>query len=148
MLDMPNIRSRSVEDYLEAIYVLDGENGTARTKDIAKMLSVSPASVTDMMAKLGRRGLVEYERYSPPRLTPEGKRIGRDVKKRHDSLLRFFTLLGVAKGKAQADACAVEHELSPATIRRLERFVEFAKVEGSLAEDFRRFCKAGDGRDG
>jgi len=38
--------SASLEDYLEAIFNLAGESNIARSKDIAKLLGVSRASVT------------------------------------------------------------------------------------------------------
>jgi len=53
--------SSSVGDYVKAIWEVAG-TGSASTKDVAGRLSVAPASVTNMFARLGEMGLVEYER--------------------------------------------------------------------------------------
>ncbi len=88
MLAMPNSHSRSVEDYLEAIFLLSRDEATVRTKEIAKALSVSPASVSEMMRKLADRGLVEYQPYNPPKLTKKGRIIGQRIAKRSHSQSR------------------------------------------------------------
>ncbi len=54
--------SSSVGDYVKAVWDLEGM-GAASTKDVAARLSISPASVTNMFARLQEMGLVEYERY-------------------------------------------------------------------------------------
>ena len=41
--------TRSVEDYLKAIYHLSSQGGFAATSDIAAMLQVSPPSVSGMV---------------------------------------------------------------------------------------------------
>jgi len=41
--------SQSVEDYLKVIYVLESEGSGATTNNIAEMLEVSSASVTNML---------------------------------------------------------------------------------------------------
>ena len=44
--------TKSVEDYLEAMYVLEKTNGVIRVKDIADFLSVKLPSVTEIIKKL------------------------------------------------------------------------------------------------
>ena len=66
--------SSSVGAYLEAVWAAD-DAGCARatTKEVAARLSVSPASVTNMFARLRADGLVEYERYRGASLTCRGR---------------------------------------------------------------------------
>ncbi len=66
--------SASVGDYAKAIWTSSGESGgAASTKDVAALLSISPASVTNMFARLQEMGLVEYERYRGVSLTERGR---------------------------------------------------------------------------
>ncbi len=49
--------TRSVEDYLKAIYHLSSQGGFAATSDIAAMLEVAPPSVSGMVKRLSETGL-------------------------------------------------------------------------------------------
>jgi DtxR family Mn-dependent transcriptional regulator len=66
---IPKTPSSSVGNYLKAIWE-SAEEGPASTKEVADRLSVSPASVTNMFARLREMGLVEYERYRGASLSP------------------------------------------------------------------------------
>jgi DtxR family Mn-dependent transcriptional regulator len=137
--------SAEVEDYLEAIYSLSLKKGYARTKEIAKALKVKPASVSQMVRKLGRLGHVEYETYGSIELTTKGKKIAKEIRKRHDLLSKFFRFIIVPPKIADADACKIEHYLHSKTANQLMKFVEFATAEEN-SEWLRRFkiyCKTG-----
>jgi DtxR family Mn-dependent transcriptional regulator len=74
----PGVRSvsdvgRRTARYLFGIAVLSGSD-TERitTGELGEHLDVAPASVTEMVAKLDDRGLVEYERYQGVTLTDDG----------------------------------------------------------------------------
>src|ERR687884_1225847 len=77
MNDLSETRSpsSSVGDYLKAVWELavDAE-GAASTKSVATRLSVSPASVTNMFARLQEMGLVSNERYRGATLTERGRK--------------------------------------------------------------------------
>lgn len=51
--------TRSVEDYLKAIYGLSSQGGFATTSDIAGLLAVAPPSVSGMVKRLSEAGLIE-----------------------------------------------------------------------------------------
>src|SRR2546422_2307832 len=55
--------TRSVEDYLKAIYHLSSQGGFAATSDIAAMLEVAPPSVSGMVKRLSETGLIEHVPY-------------------------------------------------------------------------------------
>jgi DtxR family Mn-dependent transcriptional regulator len=45
---------------------------------------------------------------------------------RHEALTRFFAQgLGIDQETAEADACKIEHVISPLSMERLAKFVEF-----------------------
>lgn len=131
----------ALEDYLESIYQLVREAGFARVRDIAKARNVRAASVTPAMRRLDELGLIRYERREYVVLTPQGEDAARRVFGRHQLLSRFFsTFLGLGDAEADANACAVEHVLTPAAIDRLARYFEFVALcpdAAGLVQKFR-----------
>ena len=63
MADETSGLSRSVEDYLKAIYSLGESGEAASTSAIADALEVQPASVTGMVKRLAESGYLEHVPY-------------------------------------------------------------------------------------
>jgi DtxR family Mn-dependent transcriptional regulator len=119
-------QTASMEDYLEAIANLGGGRKVVRVKQISEILGVKMPSVTSALKKLSEQELVEHERYGHIKLTPEGSKVARDVIRRHKALTRFFAqALGIDQETAEEDACKIEHVISPLSMERLTKFVEF-----------------------
>jgi len=83
-----------MEDYLEQISGLIEEKGYARVVDIAERLSISQASVTNMVKRLDAEGLVNYEKYRGMTLTDRGQEVADYIIRRHELLTRFLQLFG------------------------------------------------------
>ena len=116
--------SSSLQDYMEAILILNRQNKVARVKDIAKLLDVKSASVVGALKTLAQRGLLVHERYGYVELTPEGKRVAEQVLERHEVLIAFLhEVLGVNYEVAVRDACRIEHHLSEQTLRKLREYM-------------------------
>ncbi len=115
----------SMEDYLEAIHLLIGKQGYVRVKDIAAQLKISMPSVSGAIKILEKLGFTIHERYDRVGLTAEGSRRAREIYRRHHVLKTFFCqVLGIDPEIAEKDACAMEHSISPETLKSLARFVE------------------------
>ena len=115
----------SGEDYLEAVLLLGREAPVVRVRDLAERLGVSRPSVVAALAQLERRGLVRHERYGGVELTSAGRNRAEAVYERHDLLHRFLCdVLKVSEPVAAADACRIEHALSPETVDRLALLVK------------------------
>lgn len=115
----------SLEDYLEVILSITQEKGAARPKDIADRMQVKAASVTGALKNLAAKKLVNYAPYDVVTLTDKGKHIAKDILKKHDALLGFFSdVLDIPRSDVEEFACKMEH-IIPDNI--LERFVEFAE---------------------
>jgi DtxR family Mn-dependent transcriptional regulator len=122
-------RSASMEDYLEAIAKLGERRKAVRVKQLSDRLGVKMPSVTSALKRLSEQELVEHERYGHIKLTPEGHKVARDVIRRHKALTRFFAqALGIDKETAEEDACRIEHVISPPSMERMARFVEFIEA--------------------
>jgi DtxR family Mn-dependent transcriptional regulator len=141
-----------MEDYLEAMFDLDKEKRAVRVKDIAERMGVKMPSVTSMLKSLAERGLVDYEKYEYVELTRAGKKVGKEIRRRHEILLRFLTeILKVDFSEADEDACRMEHALSAATLDSLTDFIEFIQTcpragESWLSffEEYRRLGRSPD----
>jgi DtxR family transcriptional regulator, Mn-dependent transcriptional regulator len=128
--------SASLEDYLESIYELVRDQKVARVRDIARARRVRAASVTPAMRRLVELGLIRYEKREFIDLTPEGQREAQRIFARHQVLRRFFEQVLTMPGRsAAADACAMEHSLSPEGMDYMVRFFEFV----NNCPDGRRF---------
>ena len=138
--------SASLEDYLEAIFNLAGESNIARSKDIAKLLDVSRASVTGALRVLKKKGLANYKPYDYVTLTESGRAAAAEIADKHKILKSFFiNVLGVEPDVAQQAACKAEHALGPGIITKLLCFIDFVSHSGEngcdLAGQFQEFCK-------
>src|SRR3954468_20414690 len=136
---MPSSPSQSAEDYLERIHELIREKGYARVVDIASSLQVKQASVTGMVQKLGELGYLNYEKYRGLVLTEKGLAIATKIKKRHEALSRFFSLLGLDAETQKHDIEGIEHHLSPDT---LDVLADLANYFEKNPETLQRFPKS------
>jgi DtxR family manganese transport transcriptional regulator len=116
-------RDETAEDYAEAVAYLIEFRGEARVRDLAAMMGVSHVTVTRIVARLRRQGLLEAEPYRPIVLTPAGRRLAQRARRRHADVLAFLHALGVPRGQAEIDAEGIEHHVSEATIRAMRNMV-------------------------
>ena len=115
--------TQSLEDYLEAVYMLISEDRPAQVRDVAKMLSVKMPSVVKAIHELKRLGLVVQQPYANIELTEKGGRVASFVLGRHVVLKAFLQKLGVSERIAEKDACLMEHILSAETMERVQEFL-------------------------
>ena len=129
MTTMTTTLSSSLEDYLEAICVLERERQSARPSEIAETLQVRRSSVTGALQALKARGLVNYRPYAHVTLTPSGRSVANRVLRRHEALRDFFVqVLGVDDKEADAAACRMEHGISKSIVDRLVDFAQFVAM--------------------
>jgi DtxR family Mn-dependent transcriptional regulator len=116
--------TQSLEDYVEAIYVLIDEGRAACVRDVARHLNVKMPSVVKAIRELKRRELVTQEPYSAIELTAKGRRVARLVLGRHRLIREFLVKLGVTPKTANRDACLMEHILSAETLDKIRTYTE------------------------
>jgi Mn-dependent DtxR family transcriptional regulator len=129
--------SSAVEDYLERILELINTKGYARVVDIAGSLSISQASVTNMVQKLDADGLLKYEKYRGLVLTTAGEELARNITHRHQLLTDFLQLLGLDSQTIHHDVEGMEHHVSPATVHAIESLTAQLKRQPALLERVR-----------
>ncbi|MBL0074116.1 MAG: metal-dependent transcriptional regulator [Bacteroidetes bacterium] len=118
------------ENYLKAIYKLSERDELVTTTDIATMLDIRAATVTDMLKKLAVKKLIRYERYKGLSLTEKGRAIGVKIIRKH----RLWELFLVQKMKFRWDevheiAEQLEHIQSDELINRLDEMLGFPKAD-------------------
>src|SRR5919112_3895164 len=112
--------TRSVEDYLKAIYRLSPEGRPASTSDIAHLLALSAPSVTGMVKRLSEHGLLEHIPYRGVLLTEEGRRAALRMVRRHRLIEAYLVeFLGYSWDTVHAEAERLEHAVSETMIERM-----------------------------
>jgi len=129
--------SENLEDYLETILVLQGENTVARVKDIAEKLGVLSGTVTSALRTLSEKELINYKPYSFITLTRKGKAIAKEVLRRHNVVKDFLQcVLLLDERKAEENACRMEHSMDKVAINRLVQFIDYIYQCPRTGEDW------------
>jgi DtxR family Mn-dependent transcriptional regulator len=110
-----------MEDYLKAIYALEGETGPpVSTSAVAERLGKTPPTVTSMLETLEERGLVEREKYEGAELTEEGRTVALEVLRHHRLLEAYLAeQLDYSWSEVHDEADALEHHISEEFERRV-----------------------------
>lgn len=112
--------TRSVEDYLKAIYHLTEAGGAAATTDLAEALALAAPSVSGMLKRLAEQGLVSHEPYRGASLTRTGRREALRVLRRHRVIESFLVArLGYTWDTVHDEAERLEHAASDDLVERL-----------------------------
>ena len=117
-------RDETAEDYVEAVMQIGAERGEARVTDLARLMGVTHVTVTRIIARLAREGLVEDRPYKPILLTAKGRRLAARIQARHETVLGFLLAIGVPSKQAEIDAEGIEHHVSDATVRVMHAWME------------------------
>lgn len=124
--------SYTEENYLKAIYKLaEAQPGVeVSTNRVAEVLQTRAASVTDMLRRLGEKGLLHYTRYRGVSLTEEGRRVALLTIRKH-RLWEVFLVqqLGFSWDEVHDVAEQMEHIDSDLLIQRLDEFLGFPQLD-------------------
>ena len=113
----------SAEMYLETILVLSKE-GAVRSIDVAKSLNFSRPSVSVTLHNLEKEGYLSIAEDQTITLLAKGLDIAKTIYERHTVLTEFFEQLGIKKAIATADACKIEHDISPESFKAIKKLVK------------------------
>lgn len=129
-----NSLTASMEDYLEMIYRLSIKTGFVRLHELADALNVQPPSATKMVQKLAELNLINYEKYGVITLSSTGKAIGKNLIKRHNTILEFLKTLGIEENHLLEETEKIEHTISEKTLQCFTNFIEFLKSNKDVKE--------------
>jgi len=117
--------SSTVENYLKAILHLQGEGrGSTTVGEIARVLEVTPGTVTIMMRHLKERGLVSYEPRRGLSLKPRGVTEAMKVVRRHRLIETFLVeVMGLDWSEVHEEAEILEHVISDRLLDRINEML-------------------------
>lgn len=123
--------SYTEENYLKAIFkIVEREGKSANTNAIAAEMNTAAASVTDMLKRLSKKELINYEQYKGVTLTSKGNQLATDLIRKH----RLWEVFLVEKLQFSWDevhdmAEQLEHIQSEELVERLDAFLEYPKFD-------------------
>lgn len=116
--------SKSLEEYLKVMYILNKQNGNIRVTDIAEKMNCSKAGVNKAVNNLKDKCLVNYESYGSIELTKNGEELAKKILEAYDIVRLFFTdVLNIKEEIAEQEAEKVKSVLSDETINSLAKYV-------------------------
>lgn len=121
------VTTESLEDYLEAIYIIKQKQGFVRNVDIKEKTEMAHSSISIAIKRLKDHGYITQNvsnRNSFIDLTDEGYDIAKRIYERHQFIAKLFMDLGVSEEKAFEDSCKVEHALSDETYEKIKEYYE------------------------
>ena len=137
-----NTLTAGLEDYLEIICNLLETTQDLKAVEIAKKLNISRASVSEALAKLKEKDLINYESHKGISITKKGLNQAKKVILKHKTLTSFFeNTLGIDKESAENNACKIEHIISEDVFKRIEDFQKYCNNNSDYINKFKEGYK-------
>jgi len=133
-----NTLTPSMEDYMEMAYRLGKDKNFIRMGDLAEALNVQPPSASKMVQKLSDMGYLNYKRYGVIEFTEDGRKVGKFLLERHETIEHFLKILGVTQNTL-SDTEKIEHNISEETYKQIKLFVYFMEQYPQWLERYRAF---------
>ena len=106
----------SYQRYIDVIYNISKKKrgGWVTNKGIAESLQVEPASVSGMLDKLKKRGLIKWEPRKSIRLTDKGKMYAKQLEEIESLLNTFFKEVLKIEDEELVEkiSCEIEHHIT------------------------------------
>ena len=115
---------QSLEDYLEAILILEKQLDTVHNIYIASYLGFSKSSVSHALKILQADKLIQIHPDKSVKLTREGQKTDQHTYQRHEFFTKMLQQIGVNKFTAEEDACRLEHVISDETFQAIKKYYE------------------------
>ncbi len=124
------MHSSSIEDYIKHIYELQLAGDKVNTSLLAGVLNVSPASVSEMVAKLEKPGWIKNTPYRGFSLTKEGEKIAVNMVRKHRLIEVFLQQhLGYTWDEVHNEAEKLEHVCTDKFINKLDEYLGYPKFD-------------------
>ena len=119
--------SKSIEDYIETIYIIEQEKNEIKSVDVANKLGVSKPAVNKAMNELNNLNLIQKTNYSNIELTDQGRNLAKKIYEKHILIYNFLLKLGVSEENANIDCCKIEHVISEETAECIKKQMQTKK---------------------
>lgn len=116
--------SKSLEEYLKNIYIINKQNGKVRVTDIANKMKCTKPSVNKAINNLKENNLLNYESYGEIELTKEGEDLAKKILEAYDIVFVFLKdVLNLKEEDAKSEAENIKSSLADNTINQLAKYV-------------------------
>lgn len=116
--------SKSLEEYLKTMYILQKQNKEIRVTDIAIQMNCSKPSVNKAINNLKENDLVKYETYGKIELTEQGTDLAKKILEAYDiSYIFFKDVLGLEEEESKKEAEKLKLTMEDKTINKLAKYV-------------------------
>lgn len=105
-------------------YILFQKQGDVRCVDVAEYLEVTKPSVSRAVKELTKAKYLRKDSSGILSLTSSGEQVAAAVYERHCFFMERLIAAGVDPKTAEADACRMEHGISPEAFEKLRRSIE------------------------
>ncbi|GAB1613414.1 metal-dependent transcriptional regulator [Mammaliicoccus lentus] len=117
------------EDYLKAIFGLNGTTDYVSNKNLAQDLNIKPSSVSEMMLRLKKEDYVDIRPYKGVKLTQKGLNHTANIIKRHRLIERFLIEeLEYTWDQVHEEAEILEHRVSEHFIEKIDKLMDYPKT--------------------
>lgn len=110
----------SMEDYLEAVLVLQQKHGYIRCVDVAGYLGVTKPSVSRAVKELSKKKCLLKKDDGTLSLTEQCRQIAQQIYEKHQFFTKQLIEAGVPRDIAVQDACRLEHVISETSFNKLK----------------------------
>ena len=116
--------SKSLEEYLKTIYIIQKQDKQPRVTNIAEKMNCTKPSVNKSLKLLTEQGLIKYEPYGKIELTEEGTKLAKKILEANDIVFIFLKdILGEEKSIAEEEAKEMKMVIRDTTLNKLAKYV-------------------------
>ena len=116
--------SKSLEEYLKTIYIIEKQHEKPRVTDIAEKMNCTKASVNKSLKLLKEEDMVSYEPYGSIQLTQNGIKLAKKILEANDIVYLFLTeVLDEKKEIAEEEAKKIKMTMEDSTLNKLAKYL-------------------------
>ena len=122
--------TKEKEHYIKEIYKLIEDNKKVSVSSLSSTLGVSKSSVSNMLKKLVKMGLVNTAPYQPIILTQKGKTLSEKIVAKHRLIESFLVeIMEFKPSQVHIIAEEIEHINSPAFFRKVKDMLKDKNID-------------------
>ena len=110
----------AMEDYLEAVLMMQKRHGYVRCVDVAEHLGVKKPSVSRAVKELSKSGHLVKNADGTLSLTELGLQFAEQIYEKHLFFTQQLLEVGISPELAELDACRMEHVISQESFEHLK----------------------------
>ena len=116
--------SKSLEEYLKNIYIIQKQGNQPRVTDIAEKMNCSKASVNKSLKLLREEKLINYEAYGQIEITEEGTKLAKKILEADDIVYLFLKQILKEEEKiAREESKQIKKAMKDSTLNKLAKYV-------------------------